>query len=54
MIQLREIDESNFSAILKMKRPEGEGYVASSRTPSTGTTSRSVSCCWMKTRRSGA
>lgn len=29
MIQLREIDESNFSAILKMKRPEGEGYVAS-------------------------
>lgn len=29
MISLRTIDENNFSAIMKMKRPEGESFVAS-------------------------
>lgn len=28
MIELRQIDTSNFDAITRMKRPEGEGFVA--------------------------
>lgn len=29
VIEFREIDEDNFDAVISMKRPEGEGYVAS-------------------------
>ena len=29
MINFKKITEENFDAIIKMKRPEGEGYVAS-------------------------
>lgn len=28
MINFRKISEENFNAIIKMKRPEGEGYMA--------------------------
>ena len=39
MISLRSIDESNFDAIVAMKRPEGEGLVAPN--------SYSLAQCWL-------